>query len=156
MYLKLTDHLAKAHHLTTKKEREPYMKEAFQKTPDLRVISECILCWHGISLSSVVTVLHAERLGLEGAKSFVPSRKSYPCPFSHCEGKHYPRLADHLTTKHHLKGPGWQRLRHLLLEIAHRLEADNLSDVERGLLSRLPYKVEDYMQSSEVGSYKFY
>lgn len=39
------------------------------------------------------------------------------------------------------------------MDIAHRMEADDLSDVERGLLSRLPSKVENYMQptaSSEV------
>lgn len=39
-YLKLTDHLKKAHKLNTKEERDPYMKEAFKKAPDLRVQSE--------------------------------------------------------------------------------------------------------------------
>ena len=41
-YCKLTDHLKKAHKLETKEEREPYVKEAFKKTPDLRVQSECV------------------------------------------------------------------------------------------------------------------
>jgi hypothetical protein len=39
-YRKLTDHLSKAHKLLTKEERDPYMQEAFKKTPDLRLISE--------------------------------------------------------------------------------------------------------------------
>ena len=84
-YFKLTDHLVKAHKLVTKKEREPYVKIAFEKTPDLRVTSECIC----IKWLSLLLLLHSERLELEGAESSTP-RKSYPCPFLHCTGKSTP------------------------------------------------------------------
>jgi len=39
-YAKLPDHLKKYHKLLTKEERDPHMKEAFLKTPDLRIQSK--------------------------------------------------------------------------------------------------------------------
>ena len=119
-----------------------------EKTPDLRITTVSAACF--------MPVLYAERLGVEGASSYArPKRNSYPCPFPHCGSRKYSRLADHLTTAHHLTGAGWQRLRRLLLDISHRMEDDDLLDKERTLLSRLPIKVEDYMQpavSSKVVS----
>ena len=43
MLVKLPDHLSKVHKLRTWEEREELMKEAFQKTPDLRLISEFLV-----------------------------------------------------------------------------------------------------------------
>ena len=86
-------------------------------------------------------------------------RRSYPCPFPICHHKQHSRLADHLATFHQMKGSGWKKLRSLLLDIAHRLQDDDLSDAERNLVSRLPRKVEDYMQptaSSKVVTYCTY
>ena len=109
-----------------------------------------------MSAACFMPVLYAERLGVEGASGHTkPNRNSYPCPFPHCGSRKYSRLADHLTTSHRLIGAGWQRLRRLLLDISHRMEEDDLLEKERTLLSRLPVKVEDYMQpaaSSKVVS----
>ena len=91
-------------------------------------------------------VLYAERLGVEGASGHTkPNRNSYPCPFLHCGSRKYSRLADHLTTSHRLIGAGWRRL---LLD----MEEDDLLEKERTLLSRLPVKVEDYMQPAALSS----
>ncbi len=45
-YYKLTDHLKKTHNMKSREEREPYMREAFAKTPDLRIQSEYYLVLH--------------------------------------------------------------------------------------------------------------
>jgi hypothetical protein len=46
----LTDHLKKAHSLATKEERQPFMKEAFKKTPDMRIQSKCELKQSGMHI----------------------------------------------------------------------------------------------------------
>ena len=50
-----------------------------------------------------------------------PIRKAYPCPFPSCN-REYPRLADHLATKHKLGGSTNKIARHKLLDIAHKKE----------------------------------
>ena len=41
-YLKLSDHLKKAHRLNSREEREPYMVAAYEKVPGPRCLSESL------------------------------------------------------------------------------------------------------------------
>ena len=52
IYAKLTDHLKKKHKLSTWEERQPFMEQAFQKTPDLRIQSE-FRVWVLITIRSI-------------------------------------------------------------------------------------------------------
>jgi len=91
-----------------------------------------------------------ERLGEEGARGYVKPkrRKSYECPFPHCKGSSYDRLADHLAGVHNLKGVVWKPLRHRLLEIAHQEDEDDIYPEEKTMLQKLPRKFEDFIGDS--------
>ncbi len=53
------------------------------------------------------------------------------------------RLADHLVSKHNLKGAAWKPFRHTLLRISKE-DDDNLYQEEVDMLEQLVGKVEDF------------
>lgn len=87
------------------------MREAFAKTPDLRIQSEYYLVLHDMYHRGVLLIV--ERME-EGR-----GRNSYPCPFVQCKGRKYRRLADHISATHNLKGSVNRDIRHKALDLAH-------------------------------------
>ena len=120
------------------------MDEAKAKTPDFS------------NLLHLPTIKHAnytsflsERLGAEKAREFTPpvKRSSWACPFSDCDTVS-KRLADHLVSKHNLKGAAWKPFRHRLLKISK--DDDNLYQEEVDMLEQLVGKVEDFEVESII------
>ena len=102
------------------------------------------VCNRVVSAVAYLRIFFTERLA-EGKTCITRKRgREYECPYPHCKGSSYDRLADHLSSVHNLKGEEWKPLRHRLLNMAHTEDWNDLYKEEEEMLDLLPRKAEDF------------